>query len=117
MKCFRSRVILASLISAYLRMFEVARRLLLTLEEVIKLDLKRILVAINSSNRRDAAFERALAIARSSGAELYLLLAVPASQRFSFRAVERLERMAEIRQRADDSGVRVHTVEQHGNPA
>ena len=41
------------------------------------MDLKRILVAINSPNGRDAAFERALALARSSGAELYLLHAVP----------------------------------------
>jgi nucleotide-binding universal stress UspA family protein len=80
------------------------------------MNLKRILVAINSLNSRDAAFERALAIARSSGAELYLLHAVPASQRFSFRAVERLDRMAEMRQRAEDAGVRVQTVEQHGDP-
>ena len=41
------------------------------------MELKRILVAINSPNGRDAAFERALALARASGAELYLLHAVP----------------------------------------
>ena len=68
-------------------------------------------------NGRDAAFERALALARTSGAELYLLHAVPVNQRFSFRAAERLERMADMRKRAEDAGVRVQTVEQHGDPA
>ena len=50
------------------------------------MNLKRILVAINSPNERDAAFERALALAQSSGAELYLLHAVPVNDPFSFRA-------------------------------
>ena len=81
------------------------------------MEFKRILVAINSPNGRDAAFERALALARSSGAELYLLHAVPANQLFSFRAAERLERMVDMRKRAEDAGVPVHTVEQHGDPA
>ena len=81
------------------------------------MDLKRILVAINSPNGRDAAFERALALAQSSGAELYLLHAVPVNQPFSFHAAERLERMADMRQRAENAGVRVQTVEQHGDPA
>jgi nucleotide-binding universal stress UspA family protein len=79
--------------------------------------LKRILVAINSPNGRDAAFEHALSLARASGAELYLLHAVPVDQRFSFRAAERLERMVDMRKRAEDAGVRVQTVEQHGDPA
>jgi nucleotide-binding universal stress UspA family protein len=77
----------------------------------------RILVAINSPHGREAAFEYALKLARRSGAELYLLHAVPAKQRFSFRAVERLERMTDMRQRAEEVGVRVQTVEQHGDPA
>lgn len=81
------------------------------------MDLKRILVAINSPNGRDAAFERALALARSSGAELYLLHAVPVDQPFSFRAAERVERMVDMRKRAEDAGVRVQTVEQHGDAA
>lgn len=81
------------------------------------MDLKLILVAVNSPNGRDAAFERAVALARSSGAELYLLHAVPVNQRFSLRAAERLERMADMRKRAEDAGVRVQTVEQHGDPA
>ena len=81
------------------------------------MDFKRILVALNSPNGRDAACERALALARSSGAELYLLHAVPANQPFSFRAADRLERQADMRKRAEDAGVRVQTVEQHGDPA
>ena len=94
----------------------VVLRLLCSWTEAL-MDLTRILVAVNSPNGRDAAFERALAFARSSGAELYLLHAVPADQPFSFHAGERLERMADMRQRAEDVGVRVETVEQHGDPA
>ena len=81
------------------------------------MDLKRILVALNSPNGRDAAFERALALAQSTGAELYLLHAVPVSDPFSFRSAERLKRMADMRERAEAAGVRVHTVEQHGDAA
>ena len=80
------------------------------------MELTRILVAVNSLNRRDAAFERALALARAFGAELYVLHAVPVNERFSFRAVERVERMAEMRRRAAEAGVDVQTVEQHGDP-
>lgn len=81
------------------------------------MDLKRILVAVNSLNGRAAAFEQALALARSSGAELYVLHAVPVSRPYSFGGAERLERMTDMRQRAEDVGVRVQTVEQHGDPA
>ena len=81
------------------------------------MEFKRILVAVSSPNGRDAAFERALALARSSGAELYLLHAVPVDQPFSYRAAERLERMADMRRRAEDAGVRVQAVEQHGDAA
>ena len=81
------------------------------------MELNRILVAVNSTGGREAAFERALALARSSDADLYVLHAVPANQRFSFRASERLERMTDMRKRGEDAGVRVQTVEQHGDPA
>lgn len=81
------------------------------------MERKRILAAISSPGRRDVAFARALAIARSSGAELHLLHAVPAAQRFSLRAAERLERFEEMRRRAEDAGVAVRAVEQHGDPA
>ena len=81
------------------------------------MDLNRILVAVNSLNSRDAAFERALAFARSAGAELYVLHAVPGNQPFSSGGAERLDRFTELRKRAEDLGVRVQTVEQHGDPA
>jgi nucleotide-binding universal stress UspA family protein len=79
--------------------------------------IKRILVAVNSPTGRDTAFERALALAKSAGAELYVLYAVPVNQPFSFRGADRLERMADMRKRAEDAGVRVQTVEQHGDAA
>jgi len=78
---------------------------------------KRILVAASLTNGRDAAFERGLALARASGAELYLLHAVPAYQAFSVGAIHRLKRTAELRRRAEQAGVVVRTVEQHGDPA
>ena len=79
--------------------------------------LNRILVALNRTDGPDPAFERALALAKASGAELYLLHAVPANQPFSFRAAERLQRGAELRERAEAAGVSALTVEQHGDPA
>ena len=78
---------------------------------------RRILVAADLTNGRDAAFDRGLAIARTSGAELYLLHAVPANQRFSIGATERLRRTAEFRDRAERMGVTLQAVEQHGDPA
>ena len=78
---------------------------------------KRILVAASLTNGRDAAFELGLALARASGAEIYLLHAVPANQPFSFGGSHRLERTAELRNRAERAGVVVRTVEQHGDPA
>lgn len=80
------------------------------------MELKVILGAINLHGR-DAAYERALALARSTGAELYLLHVLPADRPFSFRAAERLERFTALRVRAEAAGVRVQTVEQHGDPA
>jgi nucleotide-binding universal stress UspA family protein len=81
------------------------------------MEFNTILVAVNSFGDRDVAFERALALARSSGAELYVLHAVPVNQSFSLRGAQRVERMSDMRQRAEDAGVRVQTVEQHGDPA
>jgi nucleotide-binding universal stress UspA family protein len=81
------------------------------------MEFKRILVAVNSPAGPDAAFERALALATSADADLYLLHAVPVNQPFSFRGADRLERMANLRTRAEDAGVRVQTVEQHGDAA
>jgi nucleotide-binding universal stress UspA family protein len=77
----------------------------------------RILVALDFMDRRDAAFERALALAKTSGAELYLLHAVPANQPFSWGAAERLQRWKQLRERAEAAGVVAQTVEQRGDPA
>jgi nucleotide-binding universal stress UspA family protein len=79
--------------------------------------LERILVAVDTTNGRDAAFERALTLARPSGAELYVLHAVPAHQPFSRRAAERLARTEALRRRAEEAGVPVRVAEQHGDPA
>jgi nucleotide-binding universal stress UspA family protein len=78
---------------------------------------KRILVAASLTVGRDAAFERGLVLARASGAEMYLLHAVPVNQGFSVGATHRLERTAQLRSRAEQAGVVVRTVEQHGDPA
>lgn len=77
----------------------------------------RILVPVSHAGAHDAAFERALALARTTGAELYLIHAVPAEVPFSSRGAERLARWAALRERAADAGVMVETVEQHGDPA
>lgn len=77
----------------------------------------RILVALNLAEDRDPAFERALGLAKSSGAQLYLLHAVPADYPFSFRAAERLRRTEELRRRAEAAGVRTVVAEQTGDPA
>lgn len=76
-----------------------------------------ILVAVDAFTRRDAAFERALALARSTGAELYLLHAVPVHHAFSHGVPERLARLSDMRRRAEEAGVRVQSVEQSGDPA
>lgn len=77
---------------------------------------KRILVPINFLDSRDAAFERGLTLAKAWGAELYLLHAVPAYERFSYRATERIQRSKELRERAEAAGVIARTVEQKGDP-
>jgi nucleotide-binding universal stress UspA family protein len=77
----------------------------------------RILVPVSYADGHEPAFERGLALARASGAELHLIHAVPADQSFSSRASLRLRRSAELRGRADAAGVTVQTIEQHGDPA
>jgi nucleotide-binding universal stress UspA family protein len=77
----------------------------------------QILVAASFATGRDAAFERGLALARASGAALYVLHAVPANRKFSEGATHRRERAAELRARAERAGVLAQTAEQHGDPA
>ena len=79
--------------------------------------LNRVLVAVNFRSPRHAAFDRALALAQASGAELYALHAVPAYESFSSDGAERLARMNDLRERAEAAGVRLQTVEQHGDAA
>lgn len=76
-----------------------------------------ILVPVSYADRHEPAFERGLALARASGAELHVIHAVPADQPFSSRASQRLQRSSELRGRAAAAGVTVHTTEQHGDPA
>ena len=77
----------------------------------------RILVALSPTAGHDAAFERGLALAKASGAELYLLQAVPTDLPYSYRAAERLRRGTALRERAEAAGVAVMGIEQHGDPA
>lgn len=79
--------------------------------------IKTILCAIDLTKASRSAFDRALSIARASQARLYILHAVPASSRFSAQQSERLELLTALRERAERQGVRVRTVEQHGDPA
>lgn len=79
--------------------------------------IKKILCAIDLTKASRNAVDRALSIARVSGARLYILHAVPANYPFSWHAKERLDLLTSLRQRAEREGVPVRTVEQHGDPA
>jgi nucleotide-binding universal stress UspA family protein len=79
--------------------------------------IKKILCAIDLTKASRNAVDRALSIARASGARLYILHAVPADYPFSWHAKERLELLTSLRKRAEREGVPVRTVEQHGDPA
>ena len=79
--------------------------------------IKTILCAIDLTKASRSAFDRALSMARASQARLYILHAGPASSRLSAQQSERLELLTALRERAERQGVRVRTVEQHGDPA
>ena len=79
--------------------------------------IKKILCAIDLTKASRNAFDRALSIARVSKARLYILHAVPADDRFSTHASERLELLTSLRKRAEREGVPVRTVEDHGDAA
>jgi nucleotide-binding universal stress UspA family protein len=79
--------------------------------------IKKILCAVDLTKASRNAFDRALSIARVSGARLYILHAVPKKHPFSWQASERLELLASLRQRAEREEVPVRVVEQHGDPA
>ena len=79
--------------------------------------IRKILCAIDLTKASRNTFDRALSIARVSGARLYILHAVPDNHPYSWHAKERLELLTNLRQRAEREGVPVRTVEQHGDPA
>src|SRR5262245_11471995 len=112
-----NRVAISLYVSAAYKPRPRAHDLLSRTQSKITMKHNRILVALNLADVRDPAFERALALAKASGSELYLLHAVPANQPFSFRAAERLQRRETFRKRAEAAGVSAVTVEQHGDPA
>ncbi len=79
--------------------------------------ITKILCAVDLTKASRNAFDRALSIAHASNARLYILHAVPADVPFSSHQSERLELLTSLRQRAEQAGVRVRVVEQHGDPA
>ena len=79
--------------------------------------IKKIMCAIDLTKASRNAFDRALSVARASKARLYILHAIPSTERFSWRAGERLELWTSLRQRAEREGVPVRIVEQQGDPA
>ena len=79
--------------------------------------LGRILCAIDLEKASERAFDRALNLAMISQSRLHLLHATPANVPFSWRASERLEYLAGLRERAEAAGVKVRVEEQHGDPA
>ena len=79
--------------------------------------LKTIVCAIDLTKASHNAFDRALSLARASKARLYILHAVPKTSPFSQHQSERLELLTRLRERTEREGVRVRTIEQHGDPA
>jgi nucleotide-binding universal stress UspA family protein len=77
----------------------------------------RILCAVDFSRPAHAAFEHALALGRARDAELTAVHAVPVSERFNWRARERIAKTEALRAAADAAGVRLRVIEQHGDPA
>jgi nucleotide-binding universal stress UspA family protein len=78
--------------------------------------ISRILVAVDYSHPAALAFDRALAISRTHGADLIAVHAVSSSERFSARARERLALTAKLRDLAESAGVRLRVRVQHGDP-
>jgi universal stress protein A len=79
--------------------------------------LARILCAVDSSAPAQAAFARALALAREHGASLTVVHAVPAHRSFGWSAGKRLAGIAALRRTAESAGVQFRVRVQHGDPA
>lgn len=87
------------------------------LKEIAVSGPSRILCAVDFSRPAQAAFEHALALSRDRNAELTALHAIPVSERFNWRARERIAKTAALRGAAEAAGVRLRVTEQHGDPA
>jgi nucleotide-binding universal stress UspA family protein len=79
--------------------------------------IRKIVCALDLTKASRTAFERALSIARTSKARLYILHVVPADYPFSSHQRERLALWTSLRARAEREDVPVRIVEQHGDPA
>jgi nucleotide-binding universal stress UspA family protein len=77
----------------------------------------RILCAVDLSEAGRAAFHQALSLAKTHGAVLSLVFAIPRSVRFNWRALERIRLMAEFRRIAVAEGVSLSVSAQQGDPA
>jgi nucleotide-binding universal stress UspA family protein len=84
--------------------------------DIVK-QLSRILAAVDFSKPAQAAFDHALVLAQSHGAELAVVHAVPPDQSFGWRARARMALIARLRQRAEASNVVLKVSVQHGGPA
>jgi nucleotide-binding universal stress UspA family protein len=79
--------------------------------------LDRVLIATDFSEPAMAAFERALALSRSHGAELSVVHAVPTTRPFNWDAAERRSHIGALRQAAAAAGVPIDVSIQQGDPA
>lgn len=79
--------------------------------------LHRVLVAVDYSGRARAAFDHALALSQSHGAELLVVHAVPTDRAFKWQGRERTALIAALRHAAQTAGVRFKVSVQHGDPA
>jgi len=79
--------------------------------------LARILCAVDLEKASERAFDRALSLAIIGNARLFILHATPANVPFSSRAGERLDYFANLRERAEATGVKIRVEEQHGDAA
>jgi nucleotide-binding universal stress UspA family protein len=79
--------------------------------------LSRILAALDFSQPAEAAFDHALALSQSHGAELTVVQAVPADQPFRWHGRERAELIERLLERATAVGVDLKVSVQQGDPA
>jgi len=76
-----------------------------------------ILCAVDLWRRSLAAFSYALTLAKSRGARLNLVFAVPSRTPFNRRVRQRIASLADLRRRASSADIHMTVSVQHGNPA